>query len=218
MSHRILHILPDMSLGPEQVVVLRMAEHDRAGTLGHVAAVLSPHGDLERLFRQAGCRVASLGHTGFFERKTVADRLDALIRHAGVDLIHCGDGVWERFYGYAAALRGNLPVVQTIRHPSKSGRPRTLLGRASEGFVRVVLTRGMAREVVRHAVVVASNPATLDVQGRSALRSLGLEDSAVSVVPPEGIGLEKVFRAILVDRPSRRRPPSFGARDDGDVG
>ncbi len=111
---RILHVLPDLSVGGGQQVVLRYATGIKRDCFENLVCYFVPQRDLLPEFESAGILTLFLDHRSFWSWPQVLRRLIHFIRDQGVDLIHIQGTPLDRIYGELAAWRCGIPVVRTL--------------------------------------------------------------------------------------------------------
>ncbi|MDP8931888.1 MAG: glycosyltransferase, partial [Actinomycetota bacterium] len=104
-----LHLLPDLSVGGGQTIVLQHLRHADRTRFEVGVCHLFPEDELGSAFREAGSDPVCLDHRQGREVRTLR-RLVGLIRRREVDLLHVHSGP-DRKLGQLAALLTGTPVV-----------------------------------------------------------------------------------------------------------
>jgi glycosyltransferase involved in cell wall biosynthesis len=152
MTHRVLHVLPDLGRGGGQAVVLQLvAQADRRRFELHVAWLDGPD-DLAPAFERAGASTIPLHH-GDDGSLAAAFELARHIRQRAIDVVHVHSDR-DRKVGHLAALLTGTPVVGHLHSPWPHLGPMHGLGAGALGRrwseLKALVRRGVEQHVVQH--------------------------------------------------------------------
>lgn len=111
---RVMNILPDLSMGGGQVVVLRHLKVMAARGLRPVVAYCEPCDDLAPQLLEAGVELVDLGVRGLGSSRKARQRLIRAIEGHDVDVVQTHGTRLDKFYGHAAALGTRALHVTTL--------------------------------------------------------------------------------------------------------
>jgi glycosyltransferase involved in cell wall biosynthesis len=152
--HTILHVMPDLSIGGGQTIVLQGVQHQDPTTLRTVVATLStgPVNEMRAAFQRVGCHVAELGVRSDLE---AVRRLCALMRSAEVDLVQTHTDA-DRKVAQMAALLCGIPVVGHLHaewvHLGSKESPGSGLIARCRSRAKAAVRDAVERRVVRHYI------------------------------------------------------------------
>lgn len=190
---RVLHMLPDVSLGGGQMLLLRnIVGMDRA-QFEHIVCTTRPPpppgNSMAGEYSKAGVEIVSLGIRSAAGVPRGLARLVRLVRSRGIDVIHTNNTGSDRLLGQSAALLCGRPLVNSLHSQLYLGKPAGLVHDVVRR-IRLGVDRFLARRTVRRVVAVG-------VGVREAwmpyLRGLGIQEHHVAVIHP-GIDLSRFGR------------------------
>jgi glycosyltransferase involved in cell wall biosynthesis len=111
---KVLHILPDLSLGGGQVVVLRHLRVMAARGQRPLVAYCRPIRDLEAQFQEAGVELVDLGYRHLRDAARARRRLVRAIEDRDVNVIHTHGTPLDKYFGHAATLSSGARHVTTL--------------------------------------------------------------------------------------------------------
>ncbi len=213
--HRILHMLPDLSLGGGQQVVLRNLRGLKPPYENYVC-YLRPNREMEPLFLAAGVTLRYLPHGRIWMWPGTLCRLVKLIRDEGIDLVHIQGTPTDKLYGQTAAWWCGIPVVRTLhgmmpeprslRETLEHPRPRQIL-RWGKAWLQSVVDRFFDARTVAHVIAVSDGVYESWV---NYLRTTGVDQNRVTVSyngvaveeyskPDDSDGVEVLRRQLELD-------------------
>jgi glycosyltransferase involved in cell wall biosynthesis len=111
---KVLHILPDLSLGGGQVVVLRHLRVMAARGQRPLVAYCRPIRELEAQFQEAEVELVDLGYRHLRDAARARRRLVRAIEDHDVNVIHTHGTPLDKYFGHAAALSSDACHVTTL--------------------------------------------------------------------------------------------------------
>lgn len=185
--YNILHLLPDLSMGGGQQVVLNTVRHTNRQRFAHHVGYFLQASDMAEQFTREGAKPWHFAHRGWTSAPEILSRLRRFVRREHIDLVHIQGTRVDKFYGETTGLLCRIPVVRTLHGQKPNGhRWRELLRHPRPRYawrltvnVLAGLCDSMAEPLtVRHFVAVS--PA---VQGswQDHLRRRGIDAARVTV-------------------------------------
>lgn len=111
---KVLHILPDLSLGGGQVVVLRHLRVMAVRGQRPLVTYCRPIRDLESRFREAGVDPIDLGYRRLTDTPRAVRRLVKAINEHRVDVVHTHGTPLDKYFGHIAEMSSGACHVTTL--------------------------------------------------------------------------------------------------------
>jgi glycosyltransferase involved in cell wall biosynthesis len=111
---KVLHILPDLSMGGGQVVVLRHLRVMAARGLRPMVAYCRPVRELEAQFLDSGIELVDLGYRHIRDTLRARKRLLRAIEEHGVNIVQTHGTPSDKYFGHIAALSSEVCQVTTL--------------------------------------------------------------------------------------------------------
>jgi glycosyltransferase involved in cell wall biosynthesis len=154
-----MNILPDLSMGGGQVVVLRHLRVMAVRGLQPMVAVGRSGGDLEKQYLDAGIELVDLGYQGPHTTARVVQRLVHSIRYHGTDIVQTHGTRLDKYLGHMAGSFTRALHVTTLHgNPPHAWRAEAGLRASVRGIRNELVFRGdwwLGRRTLRGVVAVS---------------------------------------------------------------
>ncbi len=113
-DYRVLHLLPDLTVGGGQMMVLRLAVHLRKKGCGVMIAACRPGGTMSQQFKQAEIPVIDAGMTGIRNFRQALRRLENVAVENDISILHTHGTMVDKIAGHILSSRLHIPEVTTL--------------------------------------------------------------------------------------------------------
>jgi len=113
-DYRVLHLMPDLSVGGGQMMVLRLAVHLRKKGCGVVIAACKPGGTMLQQFQKAGIPVVEAGMSGIQDFRQALRRLENVAAENDISILHTHGTMVDKITGHILSSRLHIPEVTTL--------------------------------------------------------------------------------------------------------
>ncbi|HKJ62646.1 MAG TPA: glycosyltransferase family 4 protein [Hyphomicrobiales bacterium] len=113
-DYRVLHLLPDLSVGGGQMMVLRLASALRQKRCAVIVAFCKSDRAMSAEYGRAGIPIFDLGMSTFTHIAKAERKLEKIARDNDVSMIHTHGTKYDKILGHILSRRLNIPEVTTL--------------------------------------------------------------------------------------------------------